>query len=147
MLPPSGRTADPESHLGSVIVNSPAQIGDFQPDRQTTLDTTNDNDLRSSGEGYHSPSHPVPLKADTYPPGPIRSASPQPSRRRTWGGRSRKATSGPQEPGTPVGVKLQRAMRILVALRKPEVPVGKPPTVLQQLKNIVFGSGASSRSI
>ena len=83
-------------------------------------------------DGYHSPLHPISLNGSTYP-----------TRRRTWGGRSRRAVPDTQEPGVPVGVKLERAMRILVALREPEVPVGKPPTVLRQLRNIASGSRAS----
>ena len=117
---------------------------DFQsppPKLPSTLDDPRSDDE----EGYQSPLHTIPSRTPTCPPGPVNPTLPQPVRRRTWGGQSttRATTFDTLRPRIPIRMRLKTAITTVAALRVPEVPVGKPPTISKQLQNIAFGTCAS----
>ena len=120
-------------------MNSPDQIEDgFEQPHSRPRVTL--GDLRSEDEpGHHSPSHPLPQKGATYPPGPLDEPA-QSSRRRTWNGRPADQTDSTdalvQSPT--FEARLRRVQRRITNLATPETPVGKPPNFWKQMRNI-FG--------
>lgn len=120
-------------------MNSPDQAEDgFEQTRSRPRVTL--GDLRSEDEpGHHSPSHPLPQKGATYPPGPLDEPA-QSSRRRTWNGRPADQTDSTdalvQSPT--FEARLRRVHRRITNLATPETPVGKPPNFRKQMRNIFW---------